>query len=71
MEKLNAKFVSFNELLMQSDFVIVCCALTPSTTGLFNLEAFKKMKRNAIFVNTSRYMLIYIKKSLHVVRVGN
>lgn len=57
-EKLNAKFVPFDELLKQSDFVIVCAALTPSTKGIFNLEAFKKMKKNAIFINTSRGGLV-------------
>ncbi|XP_042907788.1 glyoxylate reductase/hydroxypyruvate reductase isoform X1 [Parasteatoda tepidariorum] len=53
-EKLNAKFVPFNQLLEQSDFIIVCTALTPETHGIFNLEAFKNMKRSAIFINTSR-----------------
>lgn len=59
MEKLNAKFVPIDDLLQQSDFVVVCCALTPSTEGMFNLEAFKKMKRDAIFINSSRYAMIY------------
>ncbi|GIY06223.1 hypothetical protein CDAR_532341 [Caerostris darwini] len=53
-EKLNAKLVSFEELLKQSDFVIVCAALNSSTRGIFNMEAFTKMKRSAIFINTSR-----------------
>ncbi|GBM20234.1 Glyoxylate reductase/hydroxypyruvate reductase [Araneus ventricosus] len=57
-EKLNAKFVPFEELLKQSDFVITCASLTPNTRGIFNLEAFQKMKRNAIFVNTSRGGLV-------------
>ncbi|GFS59997.1 hypothetical protein NPIL_321771 [Nephila pilipes] len=57
-EKLNAKFVPFNELLKQSDIIIVCASLTPNTKGMFNLEAFKKMKSNAIFVNTSRGGLV-------------
>ncbi|KAG8191750.1 hypothetical protein JTE90_008813 [Oedothorax gibbosus] len=58
MEKLNAKFVPFDELLKHSDFVIVCCALTSNTTGLFNLEAFSKMKKNAIFINSSRGLIV-------------
>lgn len=58
MEKLNAKLVPFEDLLKQSDFVIVCCALNPNTKGIFNLEAFKKMKRDAIFINSSRYVII-------------
>ncbi|XP_035222801.1 glyoxylate reductase/hydroxypyruvate reductase-like isoform X1 [Stegodyphus dumicola] len=58
MEKLNAKFVPVDELLKQSDFVIACCALTPKTRGLLDIEAFKKMKRTAIFINTSRGALV-------------
>ncbi|CAL1282695.1 unnamed protein product [Larinioides sclopetarius] len=57
-EKLNAKFVPFEELLKQSDFVITCASLTPNTREIFNLEAFQKMKKNAIFVNTSRGGLV-------------
>ncbi|KAF8793837.1 Glyoxylate reductase/hydroxypyruvate like protein [Argiope bruennichi] len=57
-ENLNAKFVSFDELLKQSDFVIVCASLNSNTRGIFNLESFKKMKRNAIFINVSRGGLV-------------
>ncbi|GFY48143.1 hypothetical protein TNIN_15111 [Trichonephila inaurata madagascariensis] len=57
-EKLNAKFVPFDELVKQSDFIIVCAALTPTSKGIFNLEAFKKMKKSAIFINTSRGGLV-------------
>ncbi|CAL1282697.1 unnamed protein product [Larinioides sclopetarius] len=57
-EKLNAKFVPFEELLKQSDFVIVCASLNSTTHGIFNLEAFQKMKRNAIFINVSRGGLV-------------
>lgn len=49
-----AERVPFDELLQKSDFVIVTCALTPDTKDLFDDKAFKKMKSNAIFVNTSR-----------------
>lgn len=57
-EQLNAKFVSFEELLRVSDFVIGCCALNPKTAGLFNKGAFKKMKSSTIFINTSRGGLV-------------
>lgn len=46
--------VLIDELVAESDFVVVTCALTPETKGLFNKEMFKKMKKTAIFVNTSR-----------------
>lgn len=46
--------VSFHELLAESDFVICCAALVPETKEMFNKEVFEKMKKSAIFVNTSR-----------------
>ncbi|KAL9547249.1 hypothetical protein MBANPS3_006253 [Mucor bainieri] len=53
-ESLNADFVSFDELTASSDFIVACCALTPETKEVFNYNAFKNMKKNAIFVNTAR-----------------
>lgn len=52
--EVGAVRVPFDELLSKSDFIIVACALTPETKEMFNEAAFKKMKPNAIFVNTSR-----------------
>ncbi len=51
---LSAEFVSQDELLQQSDFIIVCCNLTQETRGMINREAFQKMKKTATFVNISR-----------------
>ncbi|XP_059409878.1 glyoxylate reductase/hydroxypyruvate reductase-like [Carassius carassius] len=51
---IEAEYVSFDELAKQSDFLAVCCALTPETHGICNWNLFSKMKRNAIFINTSR-----------------
>ncbi len=53
-QELGAVKLSFNELLHESDVLSVHCALTPETTGIFNMAAFKKMKPSAIFINTSR-----------------
>lgn len=49
-----AKYVSFEDLLLQSDVISVHTALTPDTKEKFNLEAFKRMKAGAIFINTAR-----------------
>ncbi|CAH0563904.1 unnamed protein product [Brassicogethes aeneus] len=48
-KQMGAKKVPFDDLLQQSDFVIVTCALTPETTNLFNDSAFKKMKKTRGF----------------------
>ncbi|CAG5092196.1 Similar to Grhpr: Glyoxylate reductase/hydroxypyruvate reductase (Mus musculus), partial [Cotesia congregata] len=46
--------VPLDQLLAESDFVIVTIAQTPETRGMFNEEAFSKMKKSSIFINVSR-----------------
>ncbi|XP_076585304.1 glyoxylate reductase/hydroxypyruvate reductase isoform X1 [Chaetodon auriga] len=51
---INAEYVSLDELAKQSDFLTVCCALTPETKEICNKDLFSKMKNTSIFINTSR-----------------
>ncbi len=44
----------FDELLSVADVLAVCCPLTPETRGLFDAEAFQRMRANAILVNVTR-----------------
>merc|ERR1711871_1353313 len=53
-KELGLKYVSMDEVLEKSDFVVPHCPLLPETTGLFNAAAFKKMKKTCIFINTTR-----------------
>ncbi len=53
-KELNAQYVSFDELLAQSDVLSLHASFTPENAGMFNAEVFEKMKPNAIFVNTAR-----------------
>ncbi|WP_126244065.1 2-hydroxyacid dehydrogenase [Chitinophaga rhizosphaerae] len=53
-KELGARYVCFDELLAQSDVLSVHAALSPQTEGIFNAEAFGKMKPTAIFVNAAR-----------------
>jgi glyoxylate reductase len=53
-KELGARLVSFDELLRESDIISAHCALTPETKGIFNKDAFSKMKNTAIFINTAR-----------------
>lgn len=46
--------MSLDELLAQSDFVIVACPLNSETKHLFNKSAFEKMKPTSVFVNVAR-----------------
>ncbi len=52
--ELNARQVDLDVLLAESDFVSVHTNLDESTRGMFNAEAFGKMKRTAVFINTAR-----------------
>lgn len=56
--ELGAKRVDFDTLLAESDYVSVHADLNPTTQGLFGATPFKKMKRTAVFVNTSRGPLV-------------
>jgi glyoxylate reductase len=51
---LNARFVSFEELLADSDVLSVHSALNNETRGIFNQVAFSQMKPSSIFINTAR-----------------
>jgi glyoxylate reductase len=53
-EEIGAKRVAFDVLLQESDFISVHVPLTPETRHLFDSAAFKKMKRTAYLINTSR-----------------
>src|SRR5262249_36979474 len=50
--------VSFDDLLLRSDFISVHAPLLPATHGLVNATAFAKMKNGALIVNTARGPLI-------------
>lgn len=50
----NAQYVDKDTLLKESDFVLGCTALTAQTKEMFNKDAFSKMKKTAIFINSSR-----------------
>lgn len=48
------QFVSFETLLEQSDIVSVHCPLNSESQDMFDKNAFAKMKKGALFVNTAR-----------------
>jgi glyoxylate reductase len=53
-KNLGAKYCSFEELLESSDFVVNTAPLTEKTKHLFNDDAFKRMKKTAVFINSGR-----------------
>ncbi len=43
-----------DRLLLDSDFVVICCQWTPETTKLFNPARFAAMKQGSVLVNVAR-----------------
>ncbi|CAG9862612.1 unnamed protein product [Phyllotreta striolata] len=68
--EIGAERVTFDELLARSDFVSVSAALTPETTRMFDRAAFGKMKKTAVFVNTSRGGLVDQEALVEALRNG-
>jgi lactate dehydrogenase-like 2-hydroxyacid dehydrogenase len=52
--ELNAAFVSFDDLLKNSDVISVHSTLNNETRGKFDQFAFSKMRPTSIFINTAR-----------------
>src|SRR5579875_2068514 len=53
-QELGARYVSLDDLLRQSDFVVISCALTPETYHLIGERELGLMKPTAILVNIAR-----------------
>ncbi len=53
-DAFNARFCELDELLEQSDFIVVAVDLNAHTQHLIDAEAFKEMQCHAVFVNISR-----------------
>ncbi len=51
---LGVQYVSFGELLVKADYVMLTCPLTSDTKGLINAEALAKMRPTATLINIAR-----------------
>jgi glycerate dehydrogenase len=51
-------FTPHEQVLAESDVISLHCPLMPSTRNLINIDAFHKMKRNALLINTARGGLV-------------
>lgn len=51
---LDAKYVSFEKLITESDFLSIHVPHTKETDKLFNMRIFRKMKKTSFLINTSR-----------------
>ncbi|MBI5576408.1 MAG: D-glycerate dehydrogenase [Deltaproteobacteria bacterium] len=51
---LSVEYRGLDDLLAESDFVVLCLPLTPETRGLIGKERLSRMKRTAVLVNIAR-----------------
>jgi D-3-phosphoglycerate dehydrogenase len=51
---LNVALVSLDELLRESDYVAICCALTPETRSLMSESRLRMMKPTSYLINVAR-----------------
>jgi glycerate dehydrogenase len=51
-------FTPFDEVLAESDVISLHAPLTPSTRNLIDIDAFRRMKRNVLLINTARGGLV-------------
>jgi len=51
-------FTPHEQVLTQSDVISLHCPLMPATRNLIDIGAFRKMKRNALLINTARGGLV-------------
>lgn len=63
-----ATYVHINELLTKSDVVSVHMPLVPETTNLLNYQMMKKMKKEAILINTARGGIINETDLFHILK---
>jgi D-3-phosphoglycerate dehydrogenase len=68
VKKYGIQLMEFPELLAQSDYVTIHAPLNDETRGLFNCEAFAKMKAGSYLVNTARGGLVVEKDLIEALR---
>ncbi len=65
-----ARYVSFQELLKESDFLVIVAPLTPETQGRFGMEEFRRMKKDAILINIGRGPIVKEKELVEALKEG-
>ena len=51
-------FTPFDQVLAESDVISIHAPLTPATRNIIDINAFRKMKRNVLLINTARGGLV-------------
>ena len=71
VEQLGVTYVSFEDLLAQSDFLSLHAPLNAQTQGFFGEESLLKMKPSAFLINTARGGVVDMPSLLKVLEMGH
>jgi len=69
-QAMGVKYVSFDDLLRQSDILTIHTVLSPETRHLFGEEQFKQMKPTSILINTARGPIVQMDALYHALKSG-
>ena len=67
---LDATVVPLEQLLRESDFVVIACLLTDDTRHLIGAAQFAQMKQSAIFINVARGPIVDEPALIEALRAG-
>ena len=65
-----AAYAAFDDLLLQSDFIVVLSPLSSESRNMFQREQFAKMKKTAYFINAARGGIVETEALYEAVRDG-
>ena len=65
------RLLPVDQLVEQSDVIVLCCPLTPETRGLISRERIARMKRGALLVNVARGPVIDDDALIDALRQGH
>lgn len=69
-ELYGASYATLDQLLEESDFIVLLAPLTKETERMIGLEQFSKMKSSAIFINVSRGQTIIESDLIYALQQG-
>jgi len=66
----HVRLASVDDLVEASDIVVICCPLTPETTGMINRDRIGRMKPGALLINVSRGPVVDDSALIEALRSG-
>jgi D-lactate dehydrogenase len=70
LESKGVEYQSLDDLLRQADIISVHCPLNPQTRHLINKDAFDKMKKGVMLINTSRGAVMQTMDAIQALKTG-